>query len=660
MPESRGGAAKHLSPGAGLKRIRPSDVALGLVAAGAAACVWIWVRAAVQMASHGFDVSDEGGYLLAYRWWSVNHRTYTGHQYLYGPVFQFLGYDIARLRLFRLFTIVAAHVLFGAAFMQWLRLRRPRAPQSSLWEIAGTAAIVAASGMVCAWLPLSPGYNDPSLLGAVLAAAFALRLATHVERGSPIPGWLPACFGVLIVPMMLAKWASAVATLGPVVAVAAIVVSARGGREVGRVAAWTVAGAAAFLALFNVFIVRLDAVLPEILAVNRLILRTSNAPATLLPWYWNTGVALLAQTIERHALLLTAAVVAVVSRGRVAQTLAAVLAIAGVYGSIADVHARGGLAGGTDHLSEYAVTIHAIALAALALGVTAVLFTRSSRAPAPALGRETLRGWLMLGLVGVLPVTQGIGTGNALYAMVVNGFAMWMAIIVAIATGIDTAPRVGRWLAGAIGAGAVASAALIAKSGLTEHPYRTDGLAQSNAVARGVPALRSIALRADVARQFSELHGVLEPYIVPAGRAMMGFDEIPGILLALDGRVVGEAWASASDVARTAEGLRASCRDGKPWWGSRWPILLFRREVTGTEIAALRDCGIDFATDYRLVAPPRQTMNLSVYVPAGEASSIRARGGTCRSAKRTTPVVRIDLRQGTTSTPLRRCALSPP
>src|SRR5688572_1209761 len=96
-------------------RITPTNVALVLVTIFTVTFALMWMRAFIQMSTRGFDVSDEGNYLLAYRWWSVNHRTYTGNQYLYGPVFQLLGYDIPKLRLFRLFTIVGTHGLFGIA-----------------------------------------------------------------------------------------------------------------------------------------------------------------------------------------------------------------------------------------------------------------------------------------------------------------------------------------------------------------------------------------------------------------------------------------------------------------------------------------------------------------------------------------------------------------
>ncbi|MBX3228438.1 MAG: hypothetical protein KIT84_07285 [Labilithrix sp.] len=604
-------------------RITPAAVAVALVAAFASICALVWMRAAARMATHGFDVSDEGNYVLAYRWWSVNHRTYTGNQYLYGPVFQLLGWSIPKLRLFRVFTIVAAHGVFGLAFMRWLRLRRPLAPKTPLWELAGVAAILAAGGMTCAWLPLSPGYNDVSLLGAVLATAFVLRLATLVERGAPIPFWLPAAFGPLVVMMALAKWASTAAILGPNLLVAVLtVLSARGlrggARDVLRLFAWTLAGAGVFLLFFNLFIVRLDKVMPEVLEVNRILMKKGNPPKVLLQMYWDTSVALLKLTVDRYELLLVAAAVVVVGRSRGAQIVTGLLAAAALSRAYTRAEESAGLVGGTLNLSRYAVTPHAIALAALALGVTALLVGWIARRRMPSLCRESPRGFLVLGLLAVLPITHGLGTGNYLYVMIVNGFAGWMAIMIAIATGIETAPLVARLMALVIAGGGVTSSAVIAKSGILEHPYRTDTFERTTTIAEGVPALAGVKLRPDVAARFSLLHRAVEPYVREPGRAMMGFDEISGVVVALDGRVVGESWAAGGDWERTADGLRASCRDGHPWWEGRPPVLVFGRAVSDVERRALKDCGLDFATDYRLLAPAGQTGGYAIYVPARE------------------------------------------
>jgi hypothetical protein len=159
--------------------------------------------------------------------------------------------------------------------------------------------------------------------------------------------------------------------------------------------------------------------------------------------------------------------------------------------------------------------------------------------------------------------------------------------------------------------------AVIGAGGLLLHPYRTAPYRSTTTAVAGVPALDSLRLDARKAASYRSLHEQLQPYLSP-GRPIMAFDEMAGIVLLLDGRPVGEAWYSTSDPARTAAGIRAVCADGKPWWGSREPLLIFRRPIRAADRDAIRSCGLDIDSDYRQLAPPEQTMGLAVYVPEGE------------------------------------------
>jgi len=84
---------------------------------------------------------------------------------------------------------------------------------------------------------------------------------------------------------------------------------------------------------------------------------------------------------------------------------------------------------------------------------------------------------------------------------------------------------------------------------------------------------------------------------------------------------VGEAWYSHLDPQRTAAGIRAACPDGKGPWGSRPPILFFSQAISGTQTAALKACGLEFARDYRQLGDPTQTMGFKVYVGTAELAA---------------------------------------
>lgn len=604
-------------------------LALTALVCGAAAVIWI--GAAARSTGHGFDTSDEGYYLLSYRWWSTHFRNFTGAQYLYGPVFQALGYSIAGLRIFRLFTQVAVHGVLGFTLMRWLRERRPNAPPTWLWELAGTAAIVASGGVAYSWLPLSPGYNDVSLLGSLLGAAVVLRAATYAERGVSVSRWVPLSFGPVIVFSVFAKWTSSGLAVAVAGATLAVVLAPRGLREIARFTGWTVASVAATALLIHVFVVRLGTALPPMIGVNKALTSHGNSVGPLLELYWTSGRDLVKRTADRNVVLALAAVVAVVGRRPFLQRAASLLAVAGFAYAYAELDAHHGTLGGNANIFEFpAGLIATVALAVLVgllvLGterLTPVLSRwRSVKRVEPvttsSLSRDGLPGVAVLAMLALTPVTQALGTGNPLYMMAINGFAAWMAIIIAILTGIDAAPKAARWLMTAIAGAAVLLSASVGSSGVRQFPYRTVGHDQATAVAGGVPALGSLRLSPTDAANFSHLRWMLQRYVEPPGRAIMAFDESAGIVLLLDGQPVGEAWYSNGDAIRSAAGVMAECQNKKPYWGARIPLVLFRRAVTSTDIAGLKYCGIDFANDYRLLAPKQETMGFMVYVPVRE------------------------------------------
>jgi hypothetical protein len=618
---------------------RDTRLTLALTALACSAAALVWIGAAARSTGHGFDLTDEGYYLLSYRWWSTHYRNFTGAQYLYGPVFQALGYSIAGLRVFRLFTQIAAHGVLAYTFMRWLRERRPNAPRTLLWEVAGATAIVASAGIAYSWLPLSPGYNDVSLLGAMLGAAVVLRAGTYVDRGVAVPRWVPLSFGPIIVFSVFAKWASSAVSVGVAGLALAVVLSPRGLREIARFTAWTVASVVATTLFIHVFVIRLGTALPPMLSVNKALTSHGNSVGPLLQLYWTTARDLAKRIADRDALLVLAAVVAVVGRRPVLQWGASLLTLASFAAAYAEVEQHRGTVGGAGNISEFPAGPVATILLAIIVGVLVLAtervtaFVARARRPSPAaaqepvttvvtssLTRDGLRGCAVLAMLALTPVTQALGTGNPIYFMAVNGFAAWMAIIIAILTGIEAAPFAARWLMTATAAAAIFLTVAIGSSGVRLNPYRTAGHDLATDVAGGVPALRSVRVSSNEAANLSRLHSVLEPYIDPPGRAIMAFDESAGVVLALDGQPVGEAWYSSGDAIRAAAGITEECTNKKPYWGSRLPLILVKRVITSADLAAFRSCGFDLATDYRQLGSRQDTMGFTVYVPVREGT----------------------------------------
>ena len=140
--------------------------------------------------------------------------------------------------------------------------------------------------MTYGWLPLSPGYNDVSMLGALLAVAIVLRMATHVEAGRRIRLGLAVAMGPLAVAMLLAKWASSGLTLFVVGIVGVLVLVQRGWREVLRVLGWTVAAIVVTLLFVQLLLVSLPELLPNMYDIGKVVASGTNSPTGLRRCTW--------------------------------------------------------------------------------------------------------------------------------------------------------------------------------------------------------------------------------------------------------------------------------------------------------------------------------------------------------------------------------------
>lgn len=623
LPTVSSDATTSPSPQAAPRPARPSGRwLLGLGLAGGLVALGVWVTVTVITASHGFDYTDEGFYLLSYRWWRSNIRTFTGVQFFYGPLFQLVGWNIATLRLIRLLTVLVSGALFGWNLMRWLRLRRPHAPDTRLWELAGTVAITASGAMIYSWLPLSPGYNDISFLASFVVMAAVLALGADVDRGRRPRAWVAFGIGPLVVMLVLAKWASSVVTLALLAAVALVLLRRRGWREIARVGAWSLLGAAVAALAFHVLLVPLTRVLPQMLIVNKAVAAATNNPMSLLLMYARTTGQLLADLSVTHVLLLVVAVGLGLARRRVTRVVMGLLAVLAVALSGWRFASADAWHGGPDYLKSFPGGAVAVVLAVLLLGIGVIIGDRLHRTAEPsALSRLAGPDWAVFAGLVLLPMTASVGTGNALIKMAISGFAAWAAIVVAVVTGMDRASLPVRGLAGVLVAATVAIPVAVASTGLWFSPYRTAGMDSSTVRMTSVPALSSLSLSPKEATVLTGLHDRLKPYLEPPGRYVMAFDEKSGLVLALEGRTVGEAWYSRSDHRRTAAGIASQCHQGHGPWGARLPVLIFDRKVLYVDQRALRGCGLNLQTDYRTIPMNDLKASWTVYVPVREGGT---------------------------------------
>ncbi|MFM7537359.1 MAG: hypothetical protein ACKO91_16390 [Acidimicrobiales bacterium] len=585
-----------------------------------------WIVAAAIGAGHGLDISDEGFYLLSYRWWQEDLRNFTGAQFVIGPVFQLLGYDVHLLRLARLAAFVIVHVLLGLSVARWLDASRPPGHASGglrLAPVAVVAIVVAGGGFVYTWLPASPGYNDVALIGSILLTAITVELCVRSAAGRAIPWWIGVGAGAVAAVMALSKWSSAAVCVATV-AVAGLVV-VRPWKTVARLGGYSIIGALGLLLLVHLTLVDLTEVLPLLVDTNRAVGQRSNSVMDLLSLYVRNSRANLRLGVETYPLLVVTPVALAVlpgrrGRGRLALTAVAVVVtvVSLVVTAVVAVR-RGALVGGTVNLNDSVPLLTTLlALYPIVLVAWAVRWAVPRLAARPSTSASgsgpvdrsvaARTGVVVVAVLLAMPFCQAAGTGNPILLVTLHGGGCWIAagvVLASVRRRLDL--RRSDRLAPVCLAVAVAMAVLGVSFGVTGsllYPYRAGGsVGDLNRQPREAAAVSSVRLTPRDAGELDRLHRELKPWIRPAGRRILAFNEAAGLVFALDGRSVGESWYSGSDEVRTGQGIRDACPDGVPPWGDRLPLVLLRAPVEVSSLSegllsAMNHCGMRFPDGY--------------------------------------------------------------
>ena len=179
----------------------------------------VWL--AWTAASRGVDFTDEGIYLLSYRYYRHPEMVYNGAPALFGPLFQLVGYSVVSLRKVKLVLVLLCGLGLGRATADFVR---PRAADSARFDglpvrLAIVLFVAVGGFTMYTWLPQSPGYNDLSVLCATGLAAVILPVLA--DRSSSRRWWLAAA-GAISGVALLNKWPAGLCMVA-VVAVALIV-----------------------------------------------------------------------------------------------------------------------------------------------------------------------------------------------------------------------------------------------------------------------------------------------------------------------------------------------------------------------------------------------------------------------------------------------------
>lgn len=564
--------------------------ALTLIAVLANVVTLAWAALAAFVSGRGFGLGNEGFYLLSYEYWDRDLRNFTGVQYLYGPVFDLVGHDLATLRVFRLATVLAVHVFFGVSFARWLRWQRPPPVPTAGWVYCVASVVVVSSPVVYGWLPPTPGYNDITLLGSMTMVALLLVQLRAVDAGRAAPWWTGVIWGFTAGAFVLAKPPGVVSVL--VLGLASAFAVRRGGGRLLRPTVAVVTGGVLFAVVVQLFVLPWTDIVPPLREELGVVSSSTHSPLDTLRWYAESSFDLLRVVLVVCAPTAIAASVVLVLRQKLSSHVRLIAPIVGLVASLALLAGAGGLRAGAYNVVAYASGI----VAMLLIGVVSAIRGRPVwRKPDPVSAT-------VIGLLLLVPPLQGFGTNNALYAVAVNGTGLWLALMLLLLTRSVRlgAPRTA--LLAACTASAALLSVVVGVDGITHDGSGRALLSGAMSRVGGSSELSSISLPVHDAARLTLLREDLG--IGPGThRPMLAFGELSHYVLVLGGRPVGSAWYSSDDDGLNAADLRSACRRGNPW-GDAQPLVVASRGPSEAELSAWNACGIDFERDYADVTPP--------------------------------------------------------
>jgi hypothetical protein len=561
------------------------------VASVAGLSVLTWVTSGVMAAGHGLDLTDESFYLVTYRWWDSYQPTFTGTQYLFGPLFEVLSFRIDHLRFVRLLLHVVTSSYLALAVVSWLS-HQALLGAGLTPRLAAGLAVVAGGASAYTWLPMSIGYNDVTIMAAVMCSAAVCHAATPSR-------WVYlslALTGIILGGAVLAKWTTIGMTTLFVLTVVHLL-RRRGPRTLLLAATSLVGGIVVLLAYLRA-VVPLEQLFGALRESNAGLASSTNAPSSLVAYYLTSALS-LAVPAAAIGLVLGIIWLFLVRRAPVWPGAATALCLCLIPVSAAGVSGRfpaGGPRGESVSLTLWALL--AFAAVCVLLGDRETLTRARERAQSV---NVVVVCWLL-----AAPWLHGFGTGNALYLLAISTAAPWMCVLVyawQLRSTVDgrnsISPLTGVVLAVALLLGwTAATANLVA-------PYRSDPYAHTRYAAAGIDQLEGLLISEQDAAAFTALRSVTSDRQT---KDVLVLDELPGLSLVLEAPPYAEAWTSAVDQARTRSAITAVCAEAGPP-----SLIVLTRELSSEDLNALRECGIDFYADYRPVPYRDPHIEIDVY-----------------------------------------------
>ncbi|MCX7890841.1 MAG: hypothetical protein N2544_00545 [Burkholderiales bacterium] len=501
------------------------------------ASLGVATAAVIAFSGRGFDVSDEGFYLLTSQFPEDIRASPNLAHYYTRVLYLLAGGSVPGMRLAGLMVLAASAAMFAAGCARALAALRPAAdpwPARAVW----LAFITLGALLYYTWVPYTPSYNLVNSAALNTAAGLGLwALAAYMNRDrTRAAGLAAAAAGFAVGVAFFAKFPTGISAFAGTV-VLLLAWPGLATRVRVRAACLFAAGAAgAALMHFTVF--QSPREWHEVVANGIELVRILGAghDAGALRRYAGELLG-LATSVARAfwpgaLLMLAAAAVSRVSDAPRSRAVVAGLAAA----AVAYVALRGAAEGwvlGGQHTIGRTFALYCGWVAAL----TAALLARGHQP-----SRQEWHGLgLLLLTLAALPMVGAVGTSNTLPGNAILAMAPWFALLVLLAS--EARRRVAPWVGTASLAFLCVTAAAQVVSAQIVSPYRlsTGILGQIVPTTIGMPA-STIGLDPATSEFFRSMRAIAERAGFRPGDDVLAFVRMPGVVFALGGRSPGIPW----------------------------------------------------------------------------------------------------------------------
>jgi hypothetical protein len=582
----------------------------------------------------GFDLTDEGTYMLLPSYPDQYPSNWTGFHILLASIQSIIPVSIINVRLLRLTITLLANIAFATAFLAWLdsyfsgshkTLQRFK-PFLFLLLLSSTL-------MPYALLPQAPGYNDVAGIFGLLSVAcimLALRPRTASTPQTSRSG-LIGLAGFLLVFAAFGKWSSGLALFLLFITVIPLSLPGSSLRSIVQAALYFFAGISLGLATIHFGFINLVTFGQGLKAAILMSANHEHPPAQMLFSYAKELLNLFLIPLKYGwwGIVLTILLSWRAAKNKTEKLpLLEKIIFSAIIANLVYYTIHKDLFRGSNAYVQTSVRAYVlIAIVLFTFWATHRLAGKKGH-PLPAPNFQPayhIARWRQLSgpvlLLSFLPLCIAAGTVGSLFSVGVDVFASWMGLLIILAHHATPFPL----------GGALSLSLLLAAFGLMEsqfingylfHPYRLSApLFKQVELVPHLPKGSGLRFDSQTASFLSEINRLYRTGNPVVNQPVIGLYDLPGLVYLLGGVSPGATWYQELEGAGSVENIphfQASAQNNGQTHPLKAKPFLLLPETLRPEVQQILLTRLAFPATYRLAGSARSTYDgnlIGVWIP---------------------------------------------